>query len=144
MTVKIIHVAVGVVINEEGQILIAKRAHNQHQGGLWEFPGGKVEPDESVFDALVREFAEEVDLRILNAVPLQQIKHDYGDKHVFLDVWLSRQPSASSNSSCVAYEGQARGKENQKIAWVNIADLESYSFPEANKEIIGHIKKLDI
>ena len=144
MTVKIIHVAVGVVINEEGQILIAKRAHNQHQGGLWEFPGGKVEPDESVFDALVREFAEEVDLRILSAVPLQQIKHDYGDKHVFLDVWLSRQSNTPLDSSCAAYEGKARGKESQEIAWVNIADLENYTFPEANKEIVEHVKKIDI
>jgi len=137
-------VAVGILIDPQGRVLITRRAPQTHQGGLWEFPGGKVEPDEPVFDALVREFAEEVDLRILNAVPLQQIKHDYGDKHVFLDVWLSRQPSASSNSSCVAYEGQARGKENQKIAWVNINDLDNYAFPEANKEIVEQIKKLDI
>ena len=140
MSVKVVHVAVGVLINEVGQVLLSKRGDNQHQGGLWEFPGGKVEPDESVFDALVREFLEEVGVRILNAQPLLKISHDYGDKHVLLDVWLSRQSSAVSDTR--VFEGEARGKENQQITWADIASLDNYHFPEANKAIINHVKTL--
>ena len=140
MSVKIVHVAVGVLINEVGQVLLSKRGDNQHQGGLWEFPGGKVERDESVFDALAREFLEEVDVRILSAQPLLQISHDYGDKQVLLDVWLSRQPRVVSDVR--VFEGEARGKENQQIIWAEISSLENYHFPEANKAIIAHLKAL--
>ena len=138
-----VHVAAGVLINEDGQVLIAKRGDKQYQGGLWEFPGGKVELGESVFDALAREFKEEVDIRILSAIPLQQIKHDYGDKQVLLDVWLSRQLDVLSNVPRV-FEGTAQGRENQKIAWVDIQALENYDFPEANKDIIERIKNIDM
>jgi 8-oxo-dGTP diphosphatase len=140
MSVTVVHVAVGVLINEVGQVLLSKRGDNQHQGGLWEFPGGKVECDESVFDALAREFLEEVDVRILNAQPLLQISHDYGDKQVLLDVWLSRQPRAVSDAR--VFEGEARGKENQQIIWAEIYNLENYHFPEANKAIITRLKTL--
>ena len=140
MSAKIVHVVVGVLINEVGQVLLSKRGDNQHQGGLWEFPGGKVERDESVFDALAREFLEEVDVRILSAQPLLQISHDYGDKQVLLDVWLSRQPRVVSDVR--VFEGEARGKENQQIIWAEISSLENYHFPEANKAIIAHLKTL--
>ena len=126
---KKIHVAVGVVKNPQGEILIAKRADHQHQGGLWEFPGGKVEQGESVFDALVREFQEEVGITIQQAEPLLVKHHDYGDKHVTLDVWVS-----------AYYSGEACGKESQPIAWVPIQDLKNYTFPEANKEIIEKLQ----
>jgi 8-oxo-dGTP diphosphatase len=140
MSVKVVHVAVGVLINEAGQVLLSKRGDNQHQGGLWEFPGGKVETDESVFDALVREFLEEVVVRVLNAQPLLQISHDYGDKQVLLDVWLSRQPSEVSDAR--VFEGEALGKENQQIIWADISSLDNYNFPEANKAIITRLKAL--
>jgi 8-oxo-dGTP diphosphatase len=140
MSVKIVHVAVAVLINEVGQVLLSKRGDNQHQGGLWEFPGGKVERDESVFDALVREFLEEVGVRILNAQPLLKISHDYGDKHVMLDVWLSRQSSAISDAR--VFEGEAQGKENQQIIWADFSTLDNYHFPEANKAIITRLKTL--
>jgi 8-oxo-dGTP diphosphatase len=140
MSVNVVHVAVGVLIDKEGKILLSKRGNNQHQGGLWEFPGGKVEPDESVFDALVREFIEEVDVRILYAEPLLQIKHDYGDKQVLLDVWLSRQPNITSEKP--AFDGVAQGKESQLIAWVDIENLTDYDFPQANDAIIDHLKNI--
>jgi 8-oxo-dGTP diphosphatase len=128
----VVHVAVGILQNEQGKILLAKRAKHQHQGGLWEFPGGKVESGESVFDALVREFIEEVGVKIIDAEPFQKIQHVYrdnsGDKEVLLDVWLSRQ-----------FEGVAQGKENQAIAWVDIQQLEKYSFPQANQAIIDQL-----
>ena len=128
---KTVHVAVGVVQNAEGKVLIAKRADHQHQGGLWEFPGGKVESGESVLQALIREFSEEVDLTLKTAEPLLTVNHDYSDKKVLLDVWLSRD-----------FRGVAKGNEQQLIAWVAIDELDNYPVPAANQDIIAVLKNL--
>ena len=85
MTKVIINVAVG-VIKKNNNVFICKRADEQHQGGLWEFPGGKVEAGESVFQALKRELFEEVGLTIHSSSELVTIEHDYGDKCVRLNV----------------------------------------------------------
>jgi 8-oxo-dGTP diphosphatase len=130
MTKKIIHVAVG-VIKKQNKIFICKRANNQHQGGLWEFPGGKVELGETVFMALQRELKEEVGLTIHNATALMVIEHDYGDKCVKLDVHVVSD-----------FSGVAHGAEGQENEWVSIAQLDKYSFPAANVEIITAIKAL--
>lgn len=127
---KKVHVAVGVLKSSEGKILLSKRAEHLHQGGLWEFPGGKVEQGEAVFDALVREFQEEVNVTIQQAEPLLTISHDYGDKQVLLDVWLSSE-----------FIGEANSNENQLIEWVLVEDLDRYEFPQANKAIITELKR---
>ncbi|MFT6389900.1 MAG: 8-oxo-dGTP diphosphatase [Cellvibrionaceae bacterium] len=127
---KTVHVVVGVVINKDKQILIAKRPMNTHQGGLWEFPGGKVEAGEDVFDALKREFREEVAIEITMANPLMEINHDYGDKAVLLDIWL-----------CNQFDGTAIGLEGQQIKWIELANIEQYAFPEANKAIILRLEE---
>ncbi|AWB68731.1 8-oxo-dGTP diphosphatase MutT [Saccharobesus litoralis] len=127
---KIVNVAVGVVVNEQKQILLAKRAKEQHQGGLWEFPGGKVELGESTFKALVREFKEEVDLELEHGQPLILIEHDYGDKQVRLDTWLVEQ-----------FSGSARGVEGQEVRWVPVAELANYEFPAANQAILQAINQ---
>ncbi|ATC85134.1 MULTISPECIES: 8-oxo-dGTP diphosphatase MutT [Pseudoalteromonas] len=127
MTIEIVHVAVG-VIKKNNAIFICKRADEQHQGGLWEFPGGKVEAGESVFVALKRELTEEVGLTIHSSSQLMVIEHDYGDKCVKLDVHVV------SN-----FSGEAHGAEGQPSEWVAISELENYDFPEANAEIIEKI-----
>ncbi|EGI73281.1 mutator mutT protein [Pseudoalteromonas distincta] len=127
MTIEIVHVAVG-VIKKNNAIFICKRADEQHQGGLWEFPGGKVEAGESVFVALKRELIEEVGLTIHSSSQLMVIEHDYGDKCVKLDVHVV------SN-----FSGEAHGAEGQPSEWVGISELENYDFPEANAEIIEKI-----
>lgn len=127
---KTIHVAVGIVVNDEKKILIAKRPEDSHQGGLWEFPGGKVEKNESTFDALVREFREEVDINIQEASPFIKINHDYIDKSVVLDVWQSEK-----------FTGDAKGLEGQEVKWISFLELSNYSFPEANKTIILKLKE---
>lgn len=121
----IVHVAVG-VIRRGGRVLIARRPDNVHQGGLLEFPGGKVEPGETVQAALVREIQEETGLRIdaSDLVPLIGIRHDYGDKHVFLDVW------ETSRS-----EGEPAGLEGQLVEWRDPMDLADNDFPAANRPI---------
>lgn len=125
---KVVHVAVGVLLDDADRILIAKRADELHQGGLWEFPGGKVESGESVQQALQREFLEEVGVSISTSEPLLEIKHDYGDKQVFLDVHVVRE-----------WSGEARGLEGQPLAWVSVSGLPTYEFPAANAPIIDAI-----
>lgn len=125
---KTIHVAVGVIINTSEQILLAKRPLKLHQGGKWEFPGGKVELNETTSEALIRELKEEVNLDVSASHPMMEIHHDYGDKQVFLDIhWVKN------------FSGIATGAEGQEVLWVEKDDLINYEFPEANKAIITKI-----
>lgn len=122
---KRIHVAAAVIRGADGRILIAKRAEEQHQGGLWEFPGGKVEADETVPQALARELEEELGIRPSAARPLIQVRHDYPDKQVLLDVW-----------EVSAFSGEPHGAEGQPLAWVSPRQLDDYAFPAANAPIV--------
>lgn len=130
--VKRVHVAVGVVCNDGGEILIARRPQHLHQGGFWEFPGGKVEAGESVVDALGRELLEELGITIEpNACqPLIEISHDYPDKQVFLDVWWVN-----------AFAGEPEGREGQPLQWVAWQQLSDYEFPAANVDIVSAIQQ---
>ncbi|HEY0963619.1 MAG TPA: 8-oxo-dGTP diphosphatase MutT [Pseudomonadales bacterium] len=121
-----IHVVAGVILNDAGQVLLALRPKHKHKGGLWEFPGGKVEAGESASDALARELLEEIALVVEQAEPFLVIDHDYGDKQVSLDVWRVTQ-----------FGGTPHGREGQEIAWVAIRDLPRYEFPEANAGIVS-------
>jgi len=126
---KQILVAAAAILNPQGQLLIAKRSDDKHQGGLWEFPGGKVEVDESVETALKRELFEEIGIDTLQCEPLIRIEHDYSDKSVVLDVWIVS-----------SFSGEATGLEGQPIEWIDPVDMDSYQFPEANLPIIAALK----
>ena len=126
-----VHVAVGVILDDLGRVLISRRAEDAQQGGLWEFPGGKVEAGESLAVALARELREELDIDIAPGEPLLEIHHDYGDKAVLLDVHVIR-----------AFSGQPRGLENQPLAWVHPDSLCDYAFPAANVPIIEAVQAL--
>ena len=121
---KTIHVAVGVILRQQ-QVFITLRAPHQHQGDLWEFPGGKLEPGESLAQALSRELKEELGIDVLAARPLIDLKHDYGDKQVRLETWLVEQ-----------FQGEPRGMEGQQGRWVALEELAKYPFPEANLPIL--------
>ncbi len=125
---KIVHVAVGVILDRDGNILIAKRPEQTHQGGLWEFPGGKVEQGETLFAALQRELLEELAINIIATEPLIKIRHDYGDKVVLLDV-----------HKVIEFSGEPQSNEGQPILWVSPKDLSQYEFPAANRPIITAI-----
>lgn len=119
-----LHVVVAVIHDKKKNILIAQRAIQQNQGGKWEFPGGKVEANESAQQALARELDEELGIQIEKATPLIQLHHDYTKLTVFLDVY-----------EVTAWQGQPYGKEGQPIRWVNLSELTNYTFPAANKPI---------
>lgn len=133
---RVVHVAVGVIVGRHGgasaeehcAILIAKRPDKTHQGGLWEFPGGKVEGSETLFDALKRELQEELAIEVIATEPLIKIRHDYGDKVVLLDV-----------HKVTEFSGQPKGNEGQPIKWVAPSCLHEYEFPAANHPIITAI-----
>lgn len=127
------HVAVGIVKDAGGNILIAKRPEGKYKSGLWEFPGGKIEADETVFQALQREFREEVSIDIISAQAWLQVQHDYGDRNVLLDVWMITE-----------FAGVPCGCEGQEIRWVSAAELGQYQFPDGNKMILEAVKNVRI
>lgn len=122
---KPLQVAVGVIKNSSGQVLISLRGKSLHQGGLWEFPGGKVELSETAEQALVRELKEELNICVKVAVPLITINHQYPELTVQLHVFLVE-----------SYSGVAKSCEGQPFLWVNPDELANYSFPAANQPII--------
>jgi len=128
---KVIHVAVATIVNTDKEVLLALRQSHQHLANLWEFPGGKVEADETVYDALKREIQEELAITVVAAKPLLTVSHDYEDRSVLLDVWHVDQ-----------FEGTPHGQEGQKLQWCAIADLSGIEFPSANISIISALQAL--
>ncbi len=120
-----LHVAVAVITDDNGNVLISLRHKSAHQGGLWEFPGGKLEAGETVEQALARELKEELGILVQASSPLIQVTHNYSDLSVLLDVWAVRH-----------FSGTANGHEGQKIQWVCPEQLVDYKFPKANYPII--------
>ncbi|MDH5571836.1 MAG: Nudix family hydrolase [Gammaproteobacteria bacterium] len=121
-----IHVAAGVIYNRQGEVLITRRAKHVHQGGLWEFPGGKLEADEIVQQALARELEEELGIRVVASEALIRIHYDYPDKKVLLDVWRVSE-----------YAGEAHGREGQPLQWVAPDQLYKFTFPDANLPVVN-------
>ncbi len=120
-----LHVAAGVIEDQAGRILLARRPTHLHQGGLWEFPGGKVEPEEDARTALIRELGEELGINVTHATPLIRVPYFYPDRRVLLDVWRVE-----------GFDNVAHGAEGQEICWVETAQLREYDFPAANGPIV--------
>ena len=126
---KQVWVAVGVIHDPQLGYFICRRAAHQHQGGKWEFPGGKVEAGETVQQALQRELQEEIGISVQVAEPLLVIEHAYSDKAVKLDVWL-----------VTAFAGTAQSLEGLENRWVALDELSQLDFPVANLPIIEALK----
>jgi 8-oxo-dGTP diphosphatase len=119
------HVAVGIIRNDSGEILIARRPEGKYKAGLWEFPGGKVEEIENAFEALQRELLEELNINVISAESFIQFQHDYIDRIVLLDVW-----------TVTEFSGVPKGAEGQLIRWVSPTDLHQFEFPDGNRFIL--------
>jgi 8-oxo-dGTP diphosphatase len=120
-----IKVVAGVLVDDEGAVLIAQRLPGTHMAGRWEFPGGKLEEGESPRQGLKRELHEELGIQVLAAEPLVRLAHQYSDRRVQLDVWL-----------VTRYQGQPRSLEGQALRWVAPGMLHSVDLLEADAPII--------
>lgn len=125
---RVIRVAAAVVQDKQGNILLAKRPEDKHQGGLWEFPGGKIEAGETPQQALVRELHEEVGLHLNTCQPLIDVPFHYPDKSVLLQVF-----------SVTDFSGCATGREGQAICWTPPRQLTEFEFPAANRPIVTSV-----
>lgn len=121
----VVRVAVGVLRDQAGRVLIALRPSHKHQGDFWEFPGGKIEFGESSEAALQREVFEELGVVVRDSLPLISVPFSYPEKQVLLEV-----------REVTVFEGEPQGKEGQIIRWVSLEELSAYTFPPANAPII--------
>ncbi len=121
----LIHVAAAAIQDVEGQVLITRRAEHLHQGGLWEFPGGKLEPGENPEQALVRELREELDILPLACEPLIRIHHRYDERQLRLDFFRVTE-----------FSGEARGMEGQPLRWLSPEEMRRELFPAADRPVI--------
>lgn len=122
---KVIDVAAAVIINQGGDTLLSLRLADSHQGGKWEFPGGKLEQGESAEQALCRELSEELGIKALELEPFIELEYCYPEKLVKLHVL-----------EVLAFSGTPKGLEGQKVEWVSPSELGQREFPDANYAIL--------
>lgn len=120
-----LHVAAGVIRNDDGRVLIAQRPEGSHLAGGWEFPGGKVIEGETALQALKRELREEIGIEVLAAEPLIRYRHAYPERTVILDVWEVRQ-----------YTGEPRALEGQPLRWEAVERLLEAGLLTADRPIV--------
>jgi mutator protein MutT len=113
------------VIESQGKFLITQRLKTSHLGHLWEFPGGKIEPGESVEACLIRECREEIGVLVKPLKKLEELEHTYPEVNVHLLFWL-----------CEIVSGIPRPLECADCRWVKPEELKHFEFPEADRELI--------
>jgi 8-oxo-dGTP diphosphatase len=125
----LLQVAVGVLADGAGRVLIARRPAGTHAGGFWEFPGGKIGADEPARAGLCRELREELGIRVEAAEPLLVCRHDYPDRSVELHVWRVTE-----------YSGEPRGLEGQPLRWVALDGLMDAGLLPADLPIVDALR----
>ncbi|MCO6188198.1 8-oxo-dGTP diphosphatase MutT [Rhizobium sp. L1K21] len=130
---KILLVAACALVDADNRVLLAQRPEGKNLAGLWEFPGGKVEPGETPEETLIRELQEELGISTKAAclAPLTFASHTYETFHLLMPLYI-----------CRRYEGIARGAEGQAIKWVKPQDLRNYPMPPADEPIIPFLQDL--
>ena len=124
---KLVLVAACALVDADGRVLISERPAGKALAGLWEFPGGKVEPGERPEETLIRELAEELGIQVKEAclAPLTFASHTYPDFQLLMPLWI-----------CRRWEGLAQGREGQRLAWVRPQKLRDYPMPPADEPLI--------
>jgi len=119
-------------MDRQGRILVTRRPDHVHQGGLWEFPGGKVDPGETLQEALRRELEEELGIRVEASEPLIRVRHDYPERRVVLDV-----------HRVLRYSDTPHGREGQPLRWLTPDAMRGEEFPAADRPIITALRLPD-
>jgi 8-oxo-dGTP diphosphatase len=122
-----IRVVVG-ILRRADKWLIAQRPFEKPYAGYWEFAGGKIEANETSWDALIRELHEELGIRVISAQYWFESKHDYPDRSVLLDMWLVKR-----------FSGEPYSKESQTLRWVTTQELLNLRLLEGNRAILDKI-----
>ncbi len=127
---KLLLVAAVALIDPDGRVLISKRPEGKQLGGLWEFPGGKVEAGERPEAALIRELKEELTIDVAESclAPLTFASHAYEDFHLLMPLYV-----------CRRWKGRVMGAEGQELAWVKPLRLKDYKMPPADVPLIPHL-----
>ena len=121
-------VVVRIATDDEARLLLDQRPHDKDYGGQWEFPGGKIESGESAFDALVREWREEMGVIVREAEYLFALTHRYQDRQVALDVWR-----------VIHFDGHPDALEGQVLRWVDTRTLKTLNFLEGNRQLLRRL-----
>ena len=133
MSVRTVLVAACALIDADGRVLLAERPAGKPMAGLWEFPGGKVEPGERPEDTLIRELEEELGIVVSEPclAPPTFASHNYPDFHLLMPLYV-----------CRRWEGTVTAKEGQRLAWVRPNRLREYKMPPADEPLIAHLVTL--
>jgi len=123
-------VAACALIDPDNRVLIAKRPHGKAMAGLWEFPGGKIEPDERPEDTIIRELREELGIDATEAclAPLAFASHAYDDFDLLMPLYV-----------CRRWEGRVTPLEGQELSWVKAVRLRDYPMPAADVPLVAHL-----
>lgn len=133
MSAKLVLVAACALIDADGRVLIAQRPQGKPMAGLWEFPGGKIEPGERPEQTLIRELREELGIVVNEEclAPLTFASHSYPDFHLLMPLYV-----------CRRWQGFVEAREGQRLKWVRPNDLRSYPMPPADEPLISHLAAL--
>jgi 8-oxo-dGTP diphosphatase len=133
VSVRLVLVAACALIDADGRVLIAQRPQGKSMAGLWEFPGGKVEPGERPEQCLIRELKEELGIIVREEclAPLTFASHSYPDFHLLMPLYV-----------CRRWEGIVTAQEQQALKWVRPGDLKNYPMPPADEPLISHLTTL--
>jgi 8-oxo-dGTP diphosphatase len=121
------------LVDGDGRVLLAQRPAGKSMAGLWEFPGGKVQPAEAPEAALIRELKEELDIDVTEAclAPLTFASHRYERFHLLMPLYV-----------CRRWDGIVTPREGQALTWVRAAKLEQYEMPPADKPLVAMLRDL--
>ena len=133
MSVRLVLVAACALIDPDGRVLIAQRPPGKSMAGLWEFPGGKVEPGERPEQTLIRELQEELGIAVNEEclAPLTFASHVYPEFYLLMPLYV-----------CRRWDGFVQAKEGQSLKWVRTPELRSYPMPPADEPLISHLAAL--
>ncbi|MBM3489114.1 MAG: (deoxy)nucleoside triphosphate pyrophosphohydrolase [Alphaproteobacteria bacterium] len=131
MAKPIVLVAAVALVDMDGRVLLAERPAGKRMAGLWEFPGGKVEPGETPEASLIRELKEELDIDVTAAclAPFTFASHAYEDFHLLMPLYL-----------CRRWQGKLNPREGQRLAWVAPKRLADYALPPADKPLVAMLR----